>query len=191
VASELRISKRHERARWCNNRAENSHQPIRRRERKMQRFKSVGSAQRFLSTHAATYNTSTSNAISLRQERTDPSGHRRCSRGVKSSPRCEPHVPPDLLRAQFGNVTKASRRFVVVSIESEQGDRLSALLKSLCPNNRQGGLTNPGPALITVTCLAWTCSIKSSGRSRVIRRGAHCDGRSFVASSCVLLIAIM
>ena len=39
-----------------NNRAENSHLPIRRRERKMQRFKSQGSAQRVLSTHAAIYN---------------------------------------------------------------------------------------------------------------------------------------
>ena len=41
----------------ANNRAENSHQPIRRRERKLQRFKSPGSAQRFLSIHAVTYNT--------------------------------------------------------------------------------------------------------------------------------------
>src|SRR5215207_2235395 len=40
-----------------NNRAENSHQPVRRRERKQQRFKSPGSAQRFLSTHAAVHNT--------------------------------------------------------------------------------------------------------------------------------------
>lgn len=40
-----------------NSRAENSHLPIRRRERKMQRFKSQASAQRFLTTHAAIYNT--------------------------------------------------------------------------------------------------------------------------------------
>ena len=40
-----------------NNRAENSHQPVRRRERKMQRFKSPGSAQRFLNIQSATYNT--------------------------------------------------------------------------------------------------------------------------------------
>ena len=40
-----------------NNRAENSHQAVRRRERKMQRFKSARSAQRFLSIHAAIHNT--------------------------------------------------------------------------------------------------------------------------------------
>jgi putative transposase len=40
-----------------NNRAENSHQPVRGRERKMQRFKSPGSAQKFLNIQSATYNT--------------------------------------------------------------------------------------------------------------------------------------
>jgi len=40
-----------------NNRAESSHVPVRRRERKMQRFRSAGSAQRFLSSHASVYNT--------------------------------------------------------------------------------------------------------------------------------------
>jgi len=37
--------------------AENSHQAVRRRERKMQRFKSARSAQRFLNMHAAIHNT--------------------------------------------------------------------------------------------------------------------------------------
>src|SRR4051812_6684470 len=62
AARDLGISRRHERGRWRNNRAENSHQPTRRRERKMQGFKSAGSAQRFLSFHAATTTPSTSSA---------------------------------------------------------------------------------------------------------------------------------
>jgi putative transposase len=39
---DLGMERRHERGRWKNNRAENSHQPTRRRERKMQRFNSSG-----------------------------------------------------------------------------------------------------------------------------------------------------
>ena len=54
---ELGIERRHERGRWKNNRAENSHQPTRRRERMKQRFKGPGSAQKFLSTHAAVHDT--------------------------------------------------------------------------------------------------------------------------------------
>ena len=47
----------HEQGLRKNNRAENSHQVVRRRERKMQRFKSARSAQRFLNMHAAVHNT--------------------------------------------------------------------------------------------------------------------------------------
>jgi putative transposase len=55
--SEIGLLARHDQGLRKNNRAENSHQPTRRRERKMQRFKSPGSAQRFLSVHAAVHNT--------------------------------------------------------------------------------------------------------------------------------------
>jgi putative transposase len=41
----------HRQHRSLNNRAENSHQPTRQRERRMQRFKSPGHAQRFLSAY--------------------------------------------------------------------------------------------------------------------------------------------
>jgi transposase-like protein len=47
AARDLGISHRHQRGQWRNNRAENSHQPTRRRERKMQGFKSAGSASVF------------------------------------------------------------------------------------------------------------------------------------------------
>jgi len=54
---QLQLTCPHEQGLRKNNRAENSHQPVRRRERKMQRFKSARSAQRFLSVHAAVHNT--------------------------------------------------------------------------------------------------------------------------------------
>jgi putative transposase len=54
---EIGFSGSHEQGLSANNRAENSHQPLRRRERKMQGFKSAKSAQRFVSIHAAVYNT--------------------------------------------------------------------------------------------------------------------------------------
>src|SRR5437773_2507705 len=52
----LRLTCPHEQGLRRNNRAENSHQAVRRRERKMRRLKSARSAQRFLSMHAAVHN---------------------------------------------------------------------------------------------------------------------------------------
>jgi putative transposase len=62
AARALGLERLHERGRWRNNRAENSHQPTRRRERKMQRFKSR--PRKFLSTTPPSTTLSTSNAIS-------------------------------------------------------------------------------------------------------------------------------
>ena len=54
--NDLGLSKLHDFGGRKNNRAENSHLPVRQRERRMLRFKSAKSAQRFLSIHAAVYN---------------------------------------------------------------------------------------------------------------------------------------
>ena len=51
ATKELMPGVEHRRHKGLNNRAENSHQPTRRRERQMKRFKSAGQAQRFLSAH--------------------------------------------------------------------------------------------------------------------------------------------
>jgi len=52
----LRLNSEHIDNKRSNNRAENSHLPIQRRERKMQKFKLPGSVQRFLNIYSATYN---------------------------------------------------------------------------------------------------------------------------------------
>jgi putative transposase len=41
---------------WINNRAENSHQPFRRRERALSKFQDIKTLQKFSSTHASIYN---------------------------------------------------------------------------------------------------------------------------------------
>ena len=45
-----------ETGRWMNNRAENSHLPFRRRERAMQRFRSMRSLQKFVAIHSSVQN---------------------------------------------------------------------------------------------------------------------------------------
>ena len=47
---------RQEIRRWLNNRAENSHQPFRQRERAMAKFRSVKSLQKFASIHDSVHN---------------------------------------------------------------------------------------------------------------------------------------
>ena len=47
---------RQETGRWLNNRVENSHLPFRRRERAMQRFRSMGCLQKFAAVHASVHN---------------------------------------------------------------------------------------------------------------------------------------
>jgi len=42
--------------RWLNNRAENSHQPFRRRERAMAKFRSPATLQKFAAVHASVHN---------------------------------------------------------------------------------------------------------------------------------------
>ena len=50
------VSDRQECGRWLNNRAENSHQPFRRREGAMARFRDIKTLQKFASAHASIFN---------------------------------------------------------------------------------------------------------------------------------------
>ncbi len=50
------IAKRQECGRWLNNRAENSHQPFRRREGAMARFRDIKTLQKFAAAHASIHN---------------------------------------------------------------------------------------------------------------------------------------
>jgi putative transposase len=61
----------HRQSQYLNNRAEVSHQPTRRRERQMQRFKSARHAQRFLSSHSQIHN-----HFQLRRHRLTAHDHR-------------------------------------------------------------------------------------------------------------------
>jgi DDE superfamily endonuclease len=67
---DLGIERRHERGRWKNNRAENSHQPTRRRERKMQRSRVRVQPRDFSPRTPLSTTSLTSNAISSRPKRT-------------------------------------------------------------------------------------------------------------------------
>ncbi|MBB3996027.1 transposase-like protein [Sulfitobacter undariae] len=49
-------AEKQEAGRWFNNRAENGHQPFRRRERAMLRFRRMRSLQKFVAVHASVHN---------------------------------------------------------------------------------------------------------------------------------------
>ena len=53
---DLALQKRQQTGRWLNNRAENSHLPLRRRERAMQRFRQMRSLQKFAAVHSSIHN---------------------------------------------------------------------------------------------------------------------------------------
>jgi hypothetical protein len=108
--SEIGLSARHDQGLRANNRAENSHQPRRRRERKMQHFKSPESAQRFLSIYAVVQNTlSTSSAISHPAARF-ASSEKKLSRRGELLPQPEPELGlPIFARAKFGSRDNARR----------------------------------------------------------------------------------
>ena len=106
AARDLGIAHRHRTGRWRNNRAENSHQPTRRRERKMQGFKSVGSAQRFLSFHAAAHYT-----FNVQRHLISATTHRvfqprPWTRGVRPLPQHKHDRQRDHSCLSFHNVTK-------------------------------------------------------------------------------------
>jgi putative transposase len=53
---EIGVADRQEVGRWANNRVENSHQPFRRRERAMLRFRRMKTLQKFSAVHASFHN---------------------------------------------------------------------------------------------------------------------------------------
>jgi putative transposase len=112
--SAIGLLARHDQGLRKNNRAENSHQPTRRRERKMQRFKSPGSAQRFLSVHAAIHNT-----FNVQRHLTSAQSHRVLRAAAMTTWReavaaacVETEVPPILARIDRGATGKCPKGII-------------------------------------------------------------------------------
>ncbi len=81
---------RQEVGRWLNNRAENSHQPFRRRERAMERFRRMKTLQKFAAVHGTVHNPSIRNATSSAETSTENDAQPRWLSGGRSWPRAVP-----------------------------------------------------------------------------------------------------
>jgi hypothetical protein len=106
------IEHRHQKG--LNNRAENSHQPTRRRERQMKQFKSAAQAQRFLSAHDQI-----KNLFRLRRDRVTAAEHR-ASVSAKDVGACRPMLE------KAGHVAGGSRKLRL----AKEGPSLPAQLAS-------------------------------------------------------------
>jgi transposase-like protein len=106
---EILPSVEHRQHRYLNNRAENSHQPTRQRDRRLGQFKSSGHAQRFLSAYGPMASTSARSAIGSRPLHTVRRWRDNSRPGERSPARPGPHkeqagcrpsisVPRDCLR---------------------------------------------------------------------------------------------
>jgi hypothetical protein len=106
--SELRLTARHEQELRRYNRAENSRLPVRRRERRMQCFKSPGSAQRSLRFMPPSITPSMSDATLYPAARFASSDRRRCGRGERP-PSPESQDGSAIPRANSSSYDKPSR----------------------------------------------------------------------------------
>ena len=86
---QLKLTCLHEQGLRQNNRAENSHQPVRRRERKMQRFKSAHLLSASSACMPPSITPSTFNAISSRDRRCGSSELKRRANGGMRWPQCD------------------------------------------------------------------------------------------------------
>ena len=112
----------------ANNRAENSHQPVRRRERKQQRFKSPGSAQRFLNIQSAAYNTfdvqrHLRNRFTFKRFRKDAFNvwESASAARLKGNP-CGP-LRPNTINVTMPRIGGAGRKFMAVRFTSRTAPR--------------------------------------------------------------------
>jgi len=102
------IVERQECGRWLNNRAENSHQPFRRREGAMAKFRDVKTLQKFAAVHASIHNL---------DEAVVPQVPRQC----RSAPASRPGLQSCQLHADTG-LAEGSRALVDDDITREAGE---------------------------------------------------------------------